>query len=258
MTFLVVLILTIASHVNCSKIISMENVECSTYEDYIYTDPRYYRYYPYVVKLHRCIGSYGLISPAMRKCVPLDFKTENISVFNRVDFTQSSMLVLNHTGCHSECVKNASMCTEHEMWNEVQCKCLCNYDKKKPSLCCFPHVWNSLECGCVCPTQMRECGGRKTWSHEECDCICKPEFFYLCSKRNLTINLNTCSCGHNVQLEELSACSRMMSRKIILVAMLAEALAIIFCFLVYTSFCKRKKLDITHEKSVLLSEETKL
>ena len=104
------------------------------HETVVALDPSNHAYYPFYVKLHRCMGSKGALSPKVRRCVPSGFEELNIPVYEPAkNYKRTNLLVKNHTSCTDECVASPEMCNlVLEKWDEESCTCQCMYPDEPP------------------------------------------------------------------------------------------------------------------------------
>ena len=86
-------------------------------------------YYPSAVKLFRCMGSSGFLSPHVQHCAVTRQQQLAVQVFEF--FPSGSYLftttnVMNHTACDKDCVVQASDCKPNvESYNNQTCSCDC-------------------------------------------------------------------------------------------------------------------------------------
>ena len=98
-------------------------------------DPLTHRYYPFFVKLHRCLGSEFLTSPLIQRCVPETFVELKVQVYQigHRDDSKFTITVRNHTKCKSVCVRTRDECDiKREDWVKEQCACNCKYQNGPP------------------------------------------------------------------------------------------------------------------------------
>lgn len=127
--FRIVILLVLFSHLD------LNNVYCGTpSETVVAVDSGNHGYFPYFVKLHRCLGSYSSFSPSQRRCVPSSYKVLKIQVYSLLeDYKATTITVKNHTQCTHECVNTIDNCDlSLEAWNEDQCECKCMYPNGPP------------------------------------------------------------------------------------------------------------------------------
>lgn len=112
----------------------MKNVECGQpHESVVAVDSPTHRYYPFFVKLHRCLGSEYLISPLIRRCVPKTYVELNVQVYQIHGRGMSTITVRNHTKCEPACVRTPDECNPIlENWDEKRCACNCKYPYGPP------------------------------------------------------------------------------------------------------------------------------
>ena len=224
----------------------LENVHCDTYVDYVETDSVNARYLPFVVKLHRCQGSVGVDKPADKACVPSNVTHVEIVTQNLQTFRYETIKVVNHTKCTSRCTQNASICNPYQKWNVKRCRCDCKTPHGKDAACCAEKMWSATQCNCVCRRQPHDCARkRQEWSARTCGCQCKPKYHQRCAQLNLTLDVDTCRCFNNQNLmsnnQEGSVCYRdtvTLSLDIVVLLCVAEALLIVFIYVVYYIGCR--------------------
>ena len=112
----------------------LSNIFCNVpQEEVIAIDPPNHGYYPFFVKLHRCAGSNGLISPSVQKCVATRFTEFPLTVHSISSDEVRTVTLTNHTGCGAECVTRPTQCDlEVQDWNENTCSCVCKYPDGPP------------------------------------------------------------------------------------------------------------------------------
>ena len=116
----IVLLSSIVKASNHAKCVSLSNQKCEIQPTLINLDANEYsqefRYYPFLVKLDRCFGSYDTLNDVCNKASILNkTKNLNLSVFNMITSTNESKKLTNH----------------------VSCKCKCRFDRKK----CNSNQW---------------------------------------------------------------------------------------------------------------------
>lgn len=188
---------TIALLVFTQKGKGLKNVNCGQpHESVVAVDPSTHRYYPFFVKLHRCLGSAS--SPLIQRCVPETFEELKVQVYQigHRDDSEFTITVKNHTKCKSVCVRTQDECDpEREDWVEEQCACNCKYQNGPPKeLACKENErWNKNTCKCECAKAPDICPVRMTWSNEICGCKCLDRVFNECTGPNMGIDVN-CNC----------------------------------------------------------------
>ena len=102
------------------------------HETVVAVDSPAHRYYPFFVKLHRCLGSASLISPLIQHCVPKTSEELTVQVYS-FGHSPSTITVRNHTQCEPACVRTPDECDfTVEDWVENQCACKCKYPDGPP------------------------------------------------------------------------------------------------------------------------------
>ena len=115
------------------QFLGLENVECGQpHESVVALDSPDHKYYPFFVKLHRCLGSASLTSPLIQRCVPKAYVELNVQVY-QIDHGMSTITVRNHTKCEPACVRSPDECDLiWEDWDKEQCACNCKYQNGPP------------------------------------------------------------------------------------------------------------------------------
>ena len=246
---LVIIQLLMHSDVAQGNAVWLENVHCATYIDYVETDPGYARYLPFIVKLHRCQGSVGVDKPSVKACVPSNVTEVEIVTQNLQTFRYETIKVLNHTKCTSKCTRDPTTCTPFQRWNPKRCRCDCKtHGEPARDTCCAEKQWSKSHCGCVCRQPPRSCSHkRQEWSTETCGCRCKPKFYQRCAQLNLTLDLDTCKCMHNLVSNDYNQqgsriCyttdTATLSLDVVILLCVAEALIIAFAYIIYFVGCR--------------------
>ena len=222
----------------------LNNVNCAPHADYIETDPNNHRYYPYVVKLHRCKGSWENFSLFDRKCIAVQTEQLPVSV-TRIDYGntiyRSTIQLINHTQCLGVCAQGSHFCSEYQVWSNKTCRCHCKFERNADySPCKNGKVWNPFHCTCQCLSGSRDCGTWKMWSEEKCGCVCKPQ---ACAG---FLDPDTCHCMAMAQSGFKKPDTEGIPKSLLIYALVVEALAIILLFFIFylclfKRFCKRRR-----------------
>ena len=101
---LIGLLTGIVSASNHTKCVSLSNQTCMIQPTLINLHPNQYsqefHYYPFSVKLDRCIGSCNILNDLSNKvCVPKETKDLNLSMFNMITGIKESKVVGKHISC---------------------------------------------------------------------------------------------------------------------------------------------------------------
>lgn len=178
---------------------NLQNVFCGVpQETVIEVDPSNHGYFPFYVKLHRCMGSKGTVSPTLRRCVASSFQEFNVQVHERAKNYQPTTLTLrNHTTCTHECVASADNCDfTLEDWDENSCACNCRFPDGPPKelACKKGFRWNRHRCRCECARAPDHCPLRMIWSNEVCGCRCQDSAVHECTELGMGIDVD-CKCA---------------------------------------------------------------
>ena len=113
------------------KFFSVEfNESCMTKPTLINLHPIEYshkfRYYPFAVKLDRCVGRCNTLNELSNKvCVPNETEDLNISVFNMIIGINELKNITRHISCKSKCKSNGRKCNSDHWWNNNKFRCEC-------------------------------------------------------------------------------------------------------------------------------------
>ena len=79
-------------------------------------------YYPFLVKLDRCVGSYNTLNDLSNKVCVLN-KTEdlNLIVFNMITGINESKALTKHISCECKCRFDGRKCNSNQWWNNDKC-----------------------------------------------------------------------------------------------------------------------------------------
>ena len=104
-----------------------------------------FHYYPFSVKLDRCVGSYNALNNLSKKvCIPNKTEDLNLSVSNMITGANESKTLTEHISCECKCKFNGTKCNSNQWWNNDKCWCDC----KKIHLFEKDYVWNPATCNC--------------------------------------------------------------------------------------------------------------
>ena len=134
---------------NHTKCVSLSNQECMTQPTLINLHPNEYsqefHYYPFAVKLDRCVGSCNTLNDLSNKvCVPNKTEDLNLSVFNMITGINESNTSTKHISCECKCKLDGTKCNSNQWWNKDKCRC----EYKKHHLFEKEYVWNPATGNC--------------------------------------------------------------------------------------------------------------
>ena len=145
----IVLLSSIVNASNNTKCISLNNQKCEIQLTLINLHPNEYskefHYYPFAVKLDRCVGSCNTFNDLSNKvCVPNKIKDLNLSVFNMITGINESKTLNKHISCKCKRKFDGTKCNLNQWWNNDKCPSKC----KKHHICEKDYVWNPATCNC--------------------------------------------------------------------------------------------------------------
>ena len=122
------LLINIVNASNHTKCISLRNQKCMIQATLINLHTKEYsqefHYYPFLVKLDRCAGSYNTLNDLSTK-VCVSNKTEDLylSVFNMITGINESKVLTKHISCGCKCKVDGRNCNS-DQWlnNDNECR----------------------------------------------------------------------------------------------------------------------------------------
>ena len=89
-------------------------------------------YYPFVVKLDRCVGKCNTLNDLSNKvCVPNKTEDLNLSVFNMITGINESKTLTQHVSCKFKYKFDSRKCNSNQKWNNNKCQ----YWSRKHHIC---------------------------------------------------------------------------------------------------------------------------
>ena len=140
----------LASAVNASnrtKCVSLSNQKCKIQPTLINLHPNEYsqelHYYPFAVKLDRCVGSWNTLNDLSNKvCVPNKTEDLNLSMFNMITGINESKILTKHVSSEWKSKFDARKCNSDQKWNNDKCPSEC----RKHHISEKDYIWNTATC----------------------------------------------------------------------------------------------------------------
>ena len=134
---------------NHTKCTSLSNQKCMTQPSIINLHPNEYsqefHYYPFAVKLDRCVGSCNTLNDLSNKvCIPNKTEDLNLSVFNMITGINESKTLIKHISCECKCKFDETKSNSNQWWNNGKCRC----EHKKHHVCEKDYVCNPTTRNC--------------------------------------------------------------------------------------------------------------
>ena len=112
-----------SNHTICA---SLNNQECDNQTALINLRPSEYsqelHYYPFAVKLDRCVGSCNTLNDLSDKvCVPSKTEDLNRHVFNTITGKNESKILTKDISCECKCKFDERKCNSNQKWNNNKC-----------------------------------------------------------------------------------------------------------------------------------------
>ena len=104
----IILLSSIVNASNHAKCVLLNNQKCEIQPTLINLHPNEYsqefHYYPFAVKLDRCVGSCNTLNDLSNKvCIPNKTEDLNLSVFNMITGINKSKILTKHVSCKGKC-----------------------------------------------------------------------------------------------------------------------------------------------------------
>ena len=81
-----------------------------------------FHYYPFAVKLERCVGSCNTLNDLSNKvCVPNKTEDLNLSLFNMITGINESKTLTKQISCECKCRFDERKCNSYQWWNNDKC-----------------------------------------------------------------------------------------------------------------------------------------
>ena len=79
------------------------------------------KYYPFMISLDKCSGSFHALSPKI--CTPKKAKDLSVKVFNMITNKKEAKTMAKHISYDCKCKSNSSTCNSNKKWNNEICQC---------------------------------------------------------------------------------------------------------------------------------------
>ena len=115
---------------NHKKCVLLSNQKCMIQLTLIDLHPNEYiqqfHYYPFAVKLDRCVGSFNTLNALSNKVfAPNKTESFNLSMFNMITGINESKTLTKHISYECKCRFVRRKCNSHQQWNNDKCRCEC-------------------------------------------------------------------------------------------------------------------------------------
>ena len=115
---------------NYTKCVSWSNQKCTIQPTLINLHPneysKEYHYYPFAVKLDRCVGSCNTLNDLSNKvCIPNETEDLNLSMFKMITGINELKTLTKHISCKCKCRFDGRKCNSYQRWNNENCRCEC-------------------------------------------------------------------------------------------------------------------------------------
>ena len=81
------------------------------------------KYYPFMISLDKCIGSFNVLSP--NTCFPKETKDINVKAFNMIRNKTEARTLRKHISCDCKYRFNSTTINSNQKWNNRVFKCKC-------------------------------------------------------------------------------------------------------------------------------------
>ena len=108
-----------------TKCVSLNNEPCIARPALINLNPREFNYYPFIISLGKCNGSFNVVDDSSTKVyVPNKTKDISVKVFSMITIYEAKTLV-KHISFDCKCKFNSATCNSNQKWNNDTCQCEC-------------------------------------------------------------------------------------------------------------------------------------
>ena len=153
---------------NSLKCYSLDNQECKIRPEIINVNNKEPIFYPYKIKMNRCVGSCNTIDdPYSKTCFANDIENIGLKVFNLLSQNNETINIEKHKNCECKCKLNKDACNNKQILNKGNCQCECKKINTK-EVCDSRFIWNPIVCICECN---KYCDIYEYLDHN--NCICK-------------------------------------------------------------------------------------
>ena len=147
---------------NSLKCYSLDNEECKIRPEIINVSNKEPIFYPYKIKMSRCVGGCNTIDdPYVKICFASDIENIGLKVFNLLSQNNETM-----KSCECKCKLNKDACNNKQIWNKDTCKYECKKINTK-EVCDSGFIWNPSVCICECN---KYCDIYEYLDHKNCFC----------------------------------------------------------------------------------------
>ena len=123
------LLTAIVNGSNHTKCVSLSNQKWKIQSTLINLHPnefnQKFHYYPFSVKLERCVGSCNTLNNlSIKICVGNKKEDLNLSVFNMITGINELKISTNHidvNACRCKCIFDGTKCNSNQWWNKDKC-----------------------------------------------------------------------------------------------------------------------------------------
>ena len=134
-----------SSHIKC---VLLSDQKCMVQPTFDNLHPNEYNqklhYYPFAVKLSRCVESFNILNNLSNKVCVLN-KTEdlNIHVFHMIAGKIELEILTKDISCKCKCKLDGRKCNSNQKWNNDKYRCEC-----KKHICVKDYICNPSTCRC--------------------------------------------------------------------------------------------------------------
>ena len=112
-------IVNASNHTKCTSLINQKcNIQPTLINLHLNEWSQELRYYPFAVKLDKCVGSYDTLNDlSNRVCVPNKTKDSKLNVYGIITGKNGSKILTKHVSCNCECKFDGRKCNSNQKWN---------------------------------------------------------------------------------------------------------------------------------------------
>ena len=150
---------------NCLKCYLLDNQDCKIRPDIINVNNKEPIFYPYKIKMNRCVDSFDTIDDAYGKtCSANDIENIGLKVSNLLTQNSETIQIEKQKSSWCRCKLNKGTCNNKQIWIKDTCECKKINTKE---FCDSGFIWDLSVCICECN---KYCDIYEYLGHKSCIC----------------------------------------------------------------------------------------
>ena len=200
-------------------------------------------FYPYSIRINKCIGSCNNINDPFAKLCILDVvKNINVKVFNLMSRINEMRGIVCHETCKCVCRLTEAICNAKQVWNKDKCHCECKEDLINKLVWDKGYISNPSTCSCECD-KLCDVGQYLDYKN----CVCRKGVVDRMVEDCINI-VDGDAIYNETSLVHVNDCPSRTPYVVLLVVFLLTSVIISGVFVYYyrNRFSRGKKLDYVH------------